>query len=461
MKVSEIIKGLRAGYRGNINLSYEVKGFCTDSRDAKEGYIFFALKGSKLDGHDFVKDALDRGAIAAVVNVSRFAWEEELPIITVNDTFNALKSLAKIKLSRLSARTVGVTGSCGKTTTKNAIRHFLSGRYLVHSSPKSYNTEVGISLTILNAPEDTEIIALELGMNHRGEISKLVSIAPLDIGVITNIRPVHIGNFASFEELKEAKAEIVGGLREKAYLVFNADDKNCRFLNDRWERKLLFGIEMGDCRAIDLAILREEISFAISFRGKKLGRINLKIPGKHNVYNILGALSVALLLEVPFDEIRELAGSFRLPPMRLETHNLNNGVILINDAYNANPFSMKEAIDYLSRFKGRKIAVLGDMLELGDYSHQAHFEVGRQVAESEVDLLLALGKYADDYANGALSAGMGADQIVKFGSRELLADFLKDEISQGDIVLFKASRACGFDEIFKEVKRCLELSCSR
>ncbi len=462
MRILEIIESLKAEFRGDIDLEYKVKGFCTDSRDAKEGYVFFALKGSRLDGHDFVEDALNRGAVAAVVNANRPVVGENLPLVMVENTYDALKRLAKFRLGRLNAKTVGVTGSCGKTTTKSAIGHLLSARYSVYSSPKSYNTEVGISITILNAPEDSEILVLELGMNHTGEISKLVKIAPLDIAIITNIMPVHIGNFSSFEELKEAKAEILEGLRDGSYLVFNADDDNSRFLGDRWDKKFLFGIKEGDCRAVDLSVNEDKIAFGVEFQGRKLGSVEFGIPGKHNVYNVLGAMSIALLLGVPFEEIRRQAGSFRLPPMRLETHRLEDiGVILINDAYNANPFSMRKAIEYLSRFNGRKIAVLGDMLELGDYSRQAHFDIGKAVAEAGVDLFLILGEYADDYANGALKAGMRADRIIKFDSRELLAEFLKDKISKGDIVLFKASRACAFDIIFAEVKRCLELSCSR
>ena len=205
---------------------------------------------------------------------------------------------------------------------------------------------------------------------------------------------------------------------------------------------------MGDCRAIDLAILREEISFAISFRGKKLGRINLKIPGKHNVYNILGALSVALLLEVPFDEIRELAGSFRLPPMRLETHNLNNGVILINDAYNANPFSMKEAIDYLSRFKGRKIAVLGDMLELGENAVQYHIDILKYALKLHFDRIFTFGSLF-----GAAAKALASPQIIPFDDINRLIKIFLKQLTENGTILVKGSRGMRMERVVNSIKR--------
>jgi len=435
------------------------ENICTDSRQLKKGELFIALPGEHFDGHDFVSKAWEKGACGAIVAKAINPPCPTFPIVRVMDTLRALQELARFHRQRLSSSiVVGITGSNGKTTVKEMTFEILSRKYSVLKSGGNLNNQIGVPLTLLNLLPDHRVAVLEMGMNSSGEIRRLAQITQPNVGVITNIHHSHIGLLGSLEAIKNAKAELIPYLNEQenGYLVLNGDDHRVKELRKRAScRVLTFGVG-GNCdvRAEDVQDHGEWTIFSLSYKKDKMP-VNLAVPGHHNVYNALAASTVAIILKVPMHIIAEQLSHFKLPPLRCQIMNLGK-YKLINDSYNANPESMKEALSLLNKLKGkRKIAILGDMLELGEKARTAHRQVGAQAGKIGVDALYALGEFSEEMIRGAKE--MGIKDAFFFTHKDKLINKLLSHLKEGDCLLIKGSRKMRMEEIaekIEEVVRC-------
>ncbi|MBA2729004.1 MAG: UDP-N-acetylmuramoyl-tripeptide--D-alanyl-D-alanine ligase [Parachlamydiaceae bacterium] len=407
-------------------------GVAVDSRLLKKGDIFFALDGEKVDGHDYLEEVARKGAIAAVVSETYFG-QVDLPLIRVDDPLKLLQDVARTVVQFSKAKIVAVTGSVGKTTTKDFIAHLISEKYLTASSPGNSNSQIGLPLAILNHTHgDEEVIILEMGMTHGGQIANLVNIAPPDIAVITAVGLVHACNFDGIEQIAESKAEIFSNPRTR----FGIINRSSSCFNKIVEKMSCPYHSYGD-GVIDLENGIKNLQFD-----------KLPLLGKHNLDNFLAAALVAKQLGMEWSEIAERAKTITLPQKRLQKVE-KNGVLYIDDSYNAAPLSIKAAIDAMPEplFGNRKIAVLGSMLELGKFSDACHHEIG-EYALGQIDLLFCLGNECLPIQNCWNNAGR---QMKMFLDRSELVQELKKIVMSGDVVLLKGSLASGVWKIIEEI----------
>ena len=420
-------------------------GASNDSRSVKPGQLFVALEGVR-DGHDFIPAALAAGAAAVLCSHSG----GDFPAIVVKDTRKALGDIAREERKRLNVKVVGVTGSVGKSTTKEMIVGILSQKYRTGKTPVNHNNDIGMPMAILALPEDTEVAVLEMGMNHFGEMAYLTSIAAPDIAVITNIGTMHIEHLGSREGILHAKLEILQGLRPGGHLIYNGDEPllwNLRGSGSTAPH--YFGLENPACDVkgsvrqeaegcTELAVTAGEESFPVC----------LPVEGRHFVSDALAAVAVARLLEVPVEGIRQGLAGFRSMEGRQEIYEAG-GYTIIRDCYNAGPESMAASLTVLGKKNGRRIAVLGDMLELGVCTQAEHYRVGR-IAAGKCDLLLALGKNAGRVVNGAITGGMRPVDAMAFDSAPELVRVLRAKARPGDIILFKGSRGMKMEQVLDQ-----------
>lgn len=411
-----------------------------DTRRLQPGQLFVALLGAR-DGHDFVPQALQRGAVGVLASRP---LDAAVPAIYVEDTQFALQELARQYRKLLPLRCVGVTGSVGKTTTKEMIATVLSQRYATHKTEGNFNNGIGLPVTVLSMDSATEAAVLEMGMNHFGEISLLTSIAQPEIAVITNIGTMHIENLGSREGILQAKLEILEGLRENGCAVFCGDDE-LLYGAAQTHRAITYGfLERNPVRALEV---REE-GFKTLIRAEAFGQaLNLEIPtlGKHNVLNALAALTVGLLCGLLPEEIAAGLQKFENTGLRQKVYE-QDGLCIIADCYNAGPESMRAAFSVLETKPGRKIAVLGGMLELGDHAPQAHYEVGCLAAQ-KADALFAYGACSEEYVRGALASGL--ETAKTFETHADLAEALKSFLQPGDTLLCKGSRGMRMEKVLE------------
>jgi UDP-N-acetylmuramoyl-tripeptide--D-alanyl-D-alanine ligase len=427
--------------------------FSTDSRHIVGGEVFLALRGPKFDGHEFVASAIDRGATAAIVSRDLPPPPAGAAWIRVGDGLRALGDLAAARRRDLPVRVVGVTGSNGKTTTKEMIASVLGASGAkVAKSLGTENNLIGLSQTLLRLVGDEDFAVLEMGMNHPGEIWRLAEIARPDIGVITNVGPAHLQGLGSLANVAAAKEELALALCPAATLVVNAADPRLVALAERFAgRKILAGGK-GPIRATSVAALGEGLRVEMDVEGVGM-TVVLPVRGTHNVQNALLATAAARALGVDRESIAAGLGAFRPPPMRLEVVVVRDGALILNDAYNANPASMKAALTTLAAEPGRrKIAVLGEMLELGTEEAHYHREAGASAARLHVDLLIAVGPWADEVVAGAVEAGLASDQAVACVSTEKAAERLAATIGEGDVVLLKGSRGAKMEAIVEGLR---------
>lgn len=447
-----------------------ISSVSTDSRTIGEGELFVPLVGDDYDGHDFVSGAVKNRASGWLTakDPSDFISKSQLEIeryvvIKVEDTLKAYQDIASEVRDRLKAKVIAITGSTGKTSTKDMMQAVLSKAMKTSASPRNYNNEVGVPYTILNAPQDVRALILEMAMRGKGQIRELAEIGKPDIGVITNIGVTHFELLGSEEKIAEAKAELVEAMDSRGICVVNRDDEYAWAIGKKADgRVVTYGMAGGcDVRAEAVAI---EESGAASFDVKsKLMRdtnrihIRMNIPGKYNVYNALAAATVAMLLDVPSDIIKIGLESASVSELRMEVVTTREGYTIINDTYNASPSSMRAAIETLRDMSAgnRSIAVLGDMFELGRISKQSHLEVGRFVEESNIDRLITVGERARDIAEGARSAGMADENISSFASIEEATNGACGILQRGDRVLVKASRAMGLERLVERIVACI------
>ena len=435
----------------------EVTGLIHDSREVEKGSLFFALLG-ETDGHKFVRSAYENGAAAAVCSK---VLDEEIPQVLVPNTRLALAAIATEYRKTMNCRTVAITGSVGKTTTRTMVSAIMAEKYRTSSTIKNYNNDIGLPVTIGKSDPDCEMLVLELGMNHFGEMRHLTGIAQPDMVLITNIGSMHIENLGSREGILKAKLEILEGLREGGTAVFNGDEPLLWDLRERKDcKKVYFGTDNADCDVIgsNIQLLDGRSSFHVSGLGYSFD-VALTVGGMHNIHNALAAITLCLLNDVSPEQICRALAAYVNTSQRQQTIQ-KNGYIIIDDTYNAGPESMEAALRVLGDTKGnredyKRIAVLGDMLELGNHANAEHYRIGR-LAVYMTDLLLTYGKRSGKMVEGAITGGMNQRNAMNFASQEELVNVLENRAKPGDVLLFKGSHGMHMDEVLKAFLESLE-----
>ena len=407
-------------------------GANNDTRILQPGQLFVALQGTR-DGHDYIPAAMERGAAAVLCN-RRMG---DYPAIYVADPRKALGDIAREALKGMDARVIAVTGSAGKSTTKEMIATVLGSTFRVSKTPANHNNDIGMPMAILAMPEDTQVAVLEMGMNHFGEIGYLSQIARPDVAVIINIGTAHMEFLGSQEGIRKAKMEIVEGMDPKGMLLLNGDDTMLRNLDrEPTQRITYFGESEGcDVRSLDVRQEGEFLRFQVQ-AGRLSIPVALRLEGEHYVHDALAAVAVALKLQVPPERIGECLSRFRNISGRQEIYQAGDYTI-INDCYNAGPESMAAALNVLGNRPGRRIAVLGDMLELGERAQAEYYRVGRIAAE-KADLVFVYGELAARVRDGTITGGMPENRCLVFQDRDKLVAALKQMAKPGDVLLFKA-----------------------
>ncbi|MDZ7413676.1 MAG: UDP-N-acetylmuramoyl-tripeptide--D-alanyl-D-alanine ligase [candidate division KSB1 bacterium] len=460
LRVGEVVQCCDAGqgFVGpNTALRHQVRRVSIDSRTTEPGDLFIAIKGERFDGHQFVGQALAAGAIAAVVNLNALsALRQALPeavLIGVPDTLAALGQIAHYHRGRFTVPVVALTGSVGKTTTKELTAAVLSRRFDTLKSKKSFNNTVGVALSLLELRSHHGAVVLEMGTNHFGEIAALCRIAEPEYGVILNIAEAHLEFFGDLQGVLKAKLELFEGLVGEKVGFYNADDPLLAQAPMPLRRVVAFGTAKhadirGTFRGLD-----ERGCPTFTLRRQ---HIHLKLPGRHLVTNALAAAAVGIEFGVPLAEIKAGLEEVDHVPERLEVIDLQ-GVRLIDDAYNSNLRSAAAALDFLRTLPlppgGRRIAVLGDMLELGPTSAPAHRRLGELVAQNEVALLLAFGEWTRETVRVARASGVEAEH---FADKQSLSQALLGWLREGDVILVKGSRGMKMEEVVEAVRKGLQ-----
>lgn len=427
---------------GKIDSKYKDVTFFganNDSRKLEKGQLFVALQGAR-DGHDFIPAALEKGAAAVLCT----HCDGDYPAIVVEDTRLALGQIARGERQRLGMKVVGITGSVGKSTTKEMVACVLESTYRVAKTPENHNNDIGMPMAILSIPEDTEVAVLEMGMNHFGEISYLTAIAKPDLAVITNIGTVHVEHLGSVEGILRAKLEILEGMTPGSTVIFNGDNALLWNLRETLEQNIVyFGVQNPNCDMLGTEISQREGK--LSFSAKGFPAMVLPVEGEHYVPDALSAMAVGLQLQVKPEKMQESLSQFRNMAGRQEIYS-KNGFTVIQDCYNAGPESMTAALSVLGSRTGRRVAVLGDMLELGVCADAEHYKIGR-VAAKNADLLLAYGPKSERMLYGAITGGMSQSSARAFTDRGKLLEALKLLAKPGDTLLFKGSHGMGMKQV--------------
>ncbi len=411
----------------------EFLGANNDTRVLQPGQLFIALQGAR-DGHDFIPAAMEKGA-AAVLCSRRVG---DYPAIYVEDPRVALGDIAREELKRIGPKVVGVTGSVGKSTTKEMIAAVLEGTYRVSKSPANHNNDIGMPMAILSMPMETEVAVLEMGMNHFREIAYLSGIAHPDVAVIVNIGTSHIEYLGSQEGIRKAKLEITEGMSPRGMLLLNGDDTLLRYLDRLPQQRITYFGQSEGCDVRGREARQEDGALVFRAEAGKLSlSVRMGLEGLHFVNDALAAVAVGLKLEVPPERIEENLARFQNLSGRQEIFQAK-GFTIINDCYNAGPESMAAALGVLGNRPGRHIAVLGDMLELGDCAQAEHYKIGRIAAE-KADYVFAYGPFAKRVIDGTITGGMPENRCRAYLDRKELVTALKREAKPGDVILFKAS----------------------
>ncbi len=440
----------------------EILGISTDSRKISRGDLFIPLQGERFDGHDFVISSLEAGASAALTHKSEVLTHKDVPLlddkvmIKVENTQKALAHIAAWYRSLFDIPVVAVTGSVGKTSTKDMVAEVFSQKFNVLKTQGNFNNEIGLPLTLFNLSPEHNAAIIEMGMSNRGEISRLSKIARPKIAIITNIGISHIENLGSRENILKAKMEVLDGMDEKGILILNADDDmlyNCPDMTGH--KRIYFGIEkQADYLAFDI---KKHGADGTSFRinlGGTIHEVFVPAPGIHNIYNALAAIGAGLELGILPEEIIKGISEFSPGKMRLNIFE-HKGIKIIDDAYNASPQSMEAALSVLKDISGdgRTVAVMGDMLELGKHAGEAHMKSGTFAASKEIDFIVAVGKMGSDIVRGAESKGYKAGKARAFKTNEEAGLFLESFLKSGDTVLVKGSRGMKMEQIVEALKK--------
>jgi len=448
LKCEEIIKAT-GGTLVSGRLDREFTDISTDSRSTGRENLFIPIIGERFDGHDFISDAFESGASGCLTQRDIGPFGDKA-VIKVEDTLKALGDIASYYRQKFDIPFVGITGSVGKTSTKEMVANVLSRKFKVLKTEGNLNNEIGLPLTVLRLDDSHEAAVVEMGMSGFGEISRLTSIAKPYVAIITNIGMSHIEKLGSRQNILKAKLEILEGLDKDGLVVLNGDDKLLSGLKGLLKfRTVFYGMDNGvDYRAESVRTSGEQGSyFDITVQNCDY-EVYIPAPGIHNVHNALAAIAAGVELGVPMEEIIKGIAQFSPGKMRLDIIS-HKGMKIINDAYNASPQSMEAAISVLKDVGAgrRTIAVLGDMLEMGDWAYKAHIGVGRFAVQKGIDCIVTVGGNGRNIAEGALEAGASPDKVFSFNSNREAAEFLKVFAGDGDVVLVKGSRGMKMEEI--------------
>jgi UDP-N-acetylmuramoyl-tripeptide--D-alanyl-D-alanine ligase len=429
-----------------------VAAVVTDSRDAVPGSVFVALRGEAHDGHDFVEAALASGAVAAVVS-----RDVPGPHVEVDDTVLALLALARDERDRMQdVRVVAVTGANGKTSTKDLAATVLASRYRTHASPASFNNEIGLPMTLLGAPPDAEVIVAEMGARRPGDVRLLCDVARPDVAVVTNVGVAHMEIFGSWDRIVVSSAEPLEALEPSGTAIVNADDAVVRELAARTRANVLrFGVEpSADVRAEDVELDGDGRAAFTLVHGDEREPIGLAVPGEHMVSNALAAAACGVALGVSLPECAAAIKGARIARWRMETFSTADGVVVVNDAYNANPESMAaglKAARWMAR-DGRLAAVLGHMAELGPIALEEHERLGRLVVRIGVDRLVTVGERAAAIARAAVREGQLPEDAICVADAEAAAADIRSWARAGDVVIVKGSRVAGLERVAEALR---------
>jgi UDP-N-acetylmuramoyl-tripeptide--D-alanyl-D-alanine ligase len=437
---------------GECELKEVATGYSIDSRTVQPGDLFFAVKGERLDGHDFVQQALERGAVSAVVRKDQLArYSVKTCLLAVDDTLIALQTLATAVRRLWGKPVVGVTGSAGKTTTKEAIAHVLASRFRVLRSEGNFNNHFGLPLMLLKLQPEHEIAVIEMGMSHAGEITALAKIAQPEIGVVTIVAPVHLEYFESVAAIARAKYELIESLPHGGTAVLNADDEYVsQFGRDFKGKVILYGQQRSAnvCAENIQSLGAEGSSFDVVVAGMRQ-HILLPLVGLHNVYNALAAIGVALDRGLSLAETATSLATLQAADKRGQVVQVGN-IRVINDCYNSNPKALDAMVDALAAMPAqRRIVVAGEMLELGPAGPEMHAASGRHIAGTNVDVVLGVRGLAQHLVDAAKAAGKHAEFV---GSAEDAGEWLARESRDGDVVLLKASRGVKLEKALEKWK---------
>lgn len=438
---------------GECNCVTEIKSISIDSREVGEDTLFVALRGENTDGHKYIDSAVKNGAKCVMCEKVPEGYDGSY--ILVNDSVQAISDIAKKCRNMIDPFTVGVTGSVGKTTTKEFISYVLAEKYPTHKSGGNFNTVYGISLTLAALSKIHKAVVTEMGMCALGEISELTNIATPDVAVITNIGTSHLEALGSRENICKAKLEILEGLKADGTLVYNGDEPLLWDKRDSFKKAVSVGIKNKDVDVFGMNIRLDgkNTVFDMIYKGERINNIEVAALGEHNVYNAMAAYSVGMIAGLSESEIRSGLKNYKPSGMRQRIYE-KNGYTIIEDCYNASPESMKASLSVLAELgkNRRTVAVLGEMRELGETSDALHKSVGEYAAKLGIDRLYTYGESSLEIAVGALENGIDESAIIGYNKTDDpagLAEVLKKDLKENDIVLFKASRAVALEKVIE------------
>jgi UDP-N-acetylmuramoyl-tripeptide--D-alanyl-D-alanine ligase len=435
-------------------------GISTDSRLIKKGNLFVALKGDKFDGHDFIRTVIKEGAIGILAHdeekINQIPAGKKIAVIKVADTLLALGDLAHVWRKKFSINVIGLTGSSGKTTTKEMIAAIIGRKKNILKTEGNLNNLIGLPQTIFRLTDKHELMVLEMGTNTRGEIKRLTQIADPDIGLITNIGPAHLAGFGSMDVVREEKSDLFFNMSPSGIAIINLDDKAVATAAEKWRGgKVTFSMSPNaDITVKDIA---KNGAKGVSFNlviGGNTQKVEMKIVGLHHVYNAMAAAATAVAAGIDVTTISEGLSAFLPFRGRMETIKLRNGAFLLDDSYNANPASVREALMTLKDLKinHNGFVFLGDMLELGAESDERHRKVGLLIATIGVNALFLQGDFSQFTSSGAIEGGMAPENIFFLSDNEMGIDYLKKNLKKGDWILVKGSRRMKMEKIAAKIR---------
>ena len=435
------------------------KTFSKDTRTIKKGDIYIGIKGESFDGNIFWEKALENGASGVIVQDIEFSKEilnkyKDKIIIKVSDTLKAIYKMASYKRDLYDIPVIAITGSVGKTSTKDIVANIVSQKYKTLKTIGNHNNNIGMPFTILNAPENIEAMVLEMGMNHFGEINLLSNIAKPTICIITNIGTSHIGNLGSRENILKAKLEILNGAKDPTIIINNDNDLLHKWAEENKENLsiITYGINTESKIKAENVILKEnESEFYINYNGEKQ-KVNVQIGGEHFVLNSLCGIAVGNKLQMNFEEISEGIKTFELTKNRMDIINLKDEIRIINDAYNASLESIEATLKYMNNMNAnKKIAVLGDVLETGNFAKKLHENIGKITCENDVNILVCSGENSKYIVESAIENGFDNKCVYYCKNKDEIIELLKKIIEPKDVILFKASNGMKFFNIVENL----------
>lgn len=453
LNTSEIVKHVKGRFTSE-KTSININGVSTDSRNIFKGNLFIPLVGESYDGHSFVMQAYNAGAVATL-------WQENVPVpdidlsfILVPDTLLALQDLAAYYRNKINPIVIGVTGSNGKTTTKDVIFSILSNKYIVHKTKGNLNNHIGVPLTILTMPEDTEILVVEMGMSNMGEIEKLSVLSKPDFVIITNIGESHIEFLLERENIALAKLEILKGLKHGGYAILPGDEPLIRSKMRNYEVKNIIWVGKKETNDVYPLVVKTCNLEGVIFIDSNNEEYSVPLLGIHNIINTLMAIQVAKKLGVEKQYIQLGLTNIELTGMRLEKVYTKSGSLVLNDTYNASPTSMMASLEFiesLTPFK-HKAVVLGDMLELGANAEKYHEQIGEKCADINLDFLIVIGKFSKSIIKGAINKGLDKQNIKYFKDINDVSKFILEHVPESTIILVKGSRGNRLERVIDNLR---------